>query len=125
MLKHVLLFTAKVLKKNNMTRKPRFFRMIVYINLPFLVFLAFYACTNGNSRTLLVLSNVCARRVQRPTNLFGRAMPSRRQRCIYMKQKQWRKQEKGWPESLVILSLLNRLRNNRKERLSRLLAWCL
>ena len=40
-----------------MTRKPRFFRMIVYINLPFLVFLAFYACTNGNSRTLLVLSN--------------------------------------------------------------------
>ena len=32
--------------------------MIVYINLPFLVFLAFYACTNGNSRTLLVLSNL-------------------------------------------------------------------
>ena len=31
--------------------------------------------------------NVCARREQRPTNLFDRAMPSRRQRCIYMKQK--------------------------------------
>ena len=28
--------------------------------------------------------NVCARREQRPTNLFDRAMPSRRQRCIYM-----------------------------------------
>ena len=28
--------------------------------------------------------NVCARREQRPTNLFDRAMPSRRQRCMNM-----------------------------------------
>ena len=39
---------------------------------------------NSESRIVKLCLNVCARREQKPTNLFDRALPSRRQRCIYM-----------------------------------------
>ena len=39
---------------------------------------------NSEGRIVKLCLNVCARREQKPTNLFDWALPSRRQRCIYM-----------------------------------------